>query len=72
MKYRNQAAKYSTSEYFDRLEAAAYLNLSANTLDRWRCQKLNLPYHKIGGAIRYKKSDLDSYLEQHRVSVGAA
>ncbi len=69
MKHHKQATEYSASEYFDRLETAAYLNLSAHTLDRWRSEKSHLPYFKIGGAIRYKKSDLDEYLDQHRVAV---
>ena len=58
--------------YFDPVDAAFYIGLSPNTLARWRSEKSNLPYTKIGGAIRYKKSDLDEYADQHRISVGAA
>ena len=56
-------------EFFDPTEAAIYLGLSPATLARWRSEKANLIYCKIGGAVRYKKSDLDSYAASTRVQV---
>lgn len=60
----------TNQEYLNPVDAAIYINLSPNTLARWRCEKANLPYHKIGGAIRYKKSDLDAYATNNRIEVG--
>lgn len=71
MKHRNVALKYgSDGEYLDRLEAARLLGLSPATLDRWRCEKAHLPYYKIGGAIRYRRSELEEFLASHRVNIG--
>lgn len=56
-------------EFLNQTEAAIYLGLSPKTLERWRCEKANLIYCKIGGAVRYKKSDLDSYATSTRVQV---
>ena len=48
-------------------EAAAYLGIKPNTLTIWRTTKrFEIPYIQIGRKIRYKKSDLDIFLEQHR------
>ena len=68
----SQKRETATAEYLDATDAAIYLGLSPNTLARWRCEKANLPYHKIGGAIRYKRSDLDAFAETHRVSVSGS
>lgn len=62
----------SNPEYLDRKDAADYLGLSPNTLDRWRCEKANLSFYKIGGAVRYKKTDLDAYAESRKVVVVVA
>jgi predicted DNA-binding transcriptional regulator AlpA len=58
------------------IEAAEYLGLSRATLRRARMQGARSsyisspPFLKIGRAIRYLKSDLDKWLEQHRVVPG--
>ena len=51
------------------VEAAIYLGLSPNTLARWRCEKLNISYCKIGGAVRYKKTELDSYITNQSIAI---
>lgn len=49
-------------------EAAAYLNLSASTLAVWRCTKRQeLPFIKLGRAVRYRQADLDKWLESQTV-----
>ncbi|MGA0556812.1 helix-turn-helix domain-containing protein [Larkinella sp. VNQ87] len=49
----------------DRKSAAKYLNLSPGTLAVWDCTKrYNLNPIKIGRAVRYRKSDLDKFIEQ--------
>ena len=49
----------------DRKTAAKYLNLSPGTLAVWDCTKrYNLNPIKIGRAVRYRKADLDKFIEQ--------
>lgn len=44
-------------------EATAYLDLASGTLSVWRCTgRYNLPFIKVGRAVRYRKADLDAWL----------
>ncbi len=59
----------STLSKIDRLlkrnEAAEYIGFRPGTLAVWDCTKrYDLKPIKIGRAIRYRKSDLDQFLEQ--------
>jgi len=47
--------------------SATYLDLKAQTLCNWRHLRRGPIYHKIGGRIVYKKSDLDRFLAAGRV-----
>jgi len=49
-----------------RQEAAAYLGISPDTLKKWTTQR-RIPFVKLGGAVRYRLSDLDAYIEAHVV-----
>ena len=47
-------------------EAAAYLGIKPNTLTIWRTTKrFEIPYIQIGRKIKYKKSDLDKFLNKN-------
>jgi len=51
-------------------EAAKFLGISVTILRRDRCQsslrpKLNIPYIKIGGSIRYSPSQLRTWIKSH-------
>ena len=49
-------------------QAAEYLGIRRQTLEVWRCtRRVNIPYHKIGRCVRYRRADLDRYLDAHRV-----
>ena len=39
----------------------------AKTLQNHRCQRTGMPYIKIGRMVRYRKKDVDQYLQQHMV-----
>ncbi len=43
-------------------EAADYCRLGKPTLDKLRVKGGGSPFVKIGGAVRYRKSDLDEWL----------
>lgn len=44
-------------------EVAAYLRLSEKTLAQMRYQRRGPRYSKAGGAVRYRWSDVDSWLD---------
>jgi excisionase family DNA binding protein len=44
-------------------EAAAYVRLGKPTLERFRISGDGPKYCKLGGAVRYRKADLDAWLE---------
>ena len=44
-------------------QAAAYLNLSPNTLHRWRWSGHGPRFKKFGRSVRYSREDLDAYAE---------
>ncbi|OSZ79017.1 excisionase [Chitinophagaceae bacterium IBVUCB1] len=53
----------------NRKEAARYINYSYGTLAVWDCTKrYDLKPIKIGRTVRYRKSALDAFLEERRLS----
>lgn len=45
-------------------EAAEILGISPGTLTVWRSTgRYNLPYVKVGRAVRYRPSDIDAFIE---------
>lgn len=46
-------------------EAAEYLRISERTLIRWRVQRLGPSWTYAGRQVRYRRADLEAYLE-HR------
>lgn len=59
-------AAFMRSELLSRREAAAYLGVAEQTLAIWKCTKrYDLPYVKIGKLVKYKKSDLDSFIARN-------
>lgn len=56
-----------------RKEAADYLGVQAETLAVWACtHRYSLPYIKVGRAVRYRKADLDAWLDSRRVHAEGA
>lgn len=57
------ASTQNTSDLLDEVSAAAILAVTPGTLAVWRCTgRYNLPFIKIGRKVRYRRSDLDSWL----------
>ena len=42
---------------------------STSTLAKWRMQKINLPFSKMGKYIRYKRSDIEAFIESNKIEV---
>lgn len=49
----------------DKPETAAYLNLKPRTLD-YLVEKRRIPFVRVGRFIRFKREDLDAWLEDNR------
>ena len=54
-------------ELIDEDRAALILDKSAKTLAGWRVHRQNLPFHKIGGAVRYRLADVLAFMDGARV-----
>jgi transcriptional regulator with XRE-family HTH domain len=48
-------------------ELAALLNVKPNTLREWRRMKRGPAYVRIQKGVFYRKSDVESWIEQNRV-----
>ena len=51
---------------FKEEEAATFLSLRVATLRKWRWSGTGPPFIKLGGAVRYRRSDLEAYIEAQR------
>jgi len=47
-----------------RKEAADYLNIKKGTLEVWAVTGKGPQFMKLGRAVRYRKIDLDAYMEK--------
>lgn len=54
-------------EYLTRKEAAAYLGVTHDWLQR-RAAELYIPAYKFGGHVRYKRSTLDAWAAQQTIT----
>lgn len=54
-------------EILNTREAAAYVRLGKPTMERFRISGEGPVFVKLGGAVRYRKTDLDSWIETRRV-----
>ncbi len=49
------------------LEAARYVRLGKPTLERFRTTGAGPRFAKLGGAVRYRRTDLDAWLESRLI-----
>ena len=54
-------------EILNTREAADYVRLAKPTMERFRLTGDGPTYCQLGGAVRYRKTDLDSWLESRRI-----
>lgn len=54
-------------DVFTTPEAAAYVRLKKPTLERFRLTGQGPRFCKLGGAVRYRRGDLDAWLEARSV-----
>jgi excisionase family DNA binding protein len=52
-------------------DAANYLGIAGGTLEIWRCTKRHqIPFIRVGRLIKYRKVDLDAWLDAQTVPFG--
>ena len=56
------------TEVMTTIEAAEYVGLKKPTMERFRFLGQGPAYCKLGGAVRYRKRDLDEWLDSRLVS----
>lgn len=61
-------AQKSKKQFIPTGEAAKILHLSPGTLANHRTARIGLPYCKLGGRVLYDISDIEKYLEDHKIS----
>ncbi len=67
----NEITSQINSTIFTYNELSAYLKIQPGTLRKWVMQS-KLPFFKIGTkSVRFRKSDIDSWLERQKVSGGS-
>ena len=54
-------------QWIDQNEVGIRLGISPRTLARWRSEKTGPPWVRLGGAIRYRVSDLDAWADDQMV-----
>ena len=60
------------SELLDERQTAEFLNVSPGTLSVWRSTgRYHLPFVKVGRKVRYRRSDLEAWLESRARISGA-
>lgn len=69
-KLTDEVAEARPAEYPDNLtteQTAKYLQCSTQRIEIWRHHGEGPPYIKLGRMVRYRKSDLDEWIESHKV-----
>lgn len=60
------------TDVMNTIEAARYVRLGKPTLDRFRLTGEGPRFAKLGGAVRYRRADLDDWIESRLVASTSA
>ena len=64
----NLILSQNTDKLLTNKEASAYIGVLPGTLEIWRCTKrYSIPFIKVGRLVKYRKSDLDYFLDERTV-----
>lgn len=67
-----QSIVQASKDLLDEKAAAAVLDVTPGTLSVWRSTgRYNLPFVKVGRKVRYRQSDLESWLQSRYRATGA-
>jgi excisionase family DNA binding protein len=60
--------KTKNTELLSTNQASIYIGVTPGTLKVWRCTKrYQIPFIKVGRLVRYRKSELDSFLDRRTI-----
>lgn len=63
------SAKGMEPYVMDEIDAATFMGISRKTLQTWRSRRMGPPYVRVARkCIRYRKSDLQAYLDERLVT----
>lgn len=65
---RIERALKAQQGYLDTRQAAEITGISTVTLECWRRDGAGPPYVKLGRLVKYRRTDLDEFMERHLVS----
>ena len=61
------------SDLLSREQAAAYLGVSPSTLAVWKSTgRYGLPVCKVGRLVKYRRSDLDAFIQRNVIGAASA
>lgn len=63
-----QTCRAAEHRYLTKAQAQTYTGLSERTLDYAR-ERGELPFFRVGKRVLFKRSEIDAWLEKHRVGV---
>ena len=58
-------------EWLTPKEVSTEFLFSTSTLAKWRMDNKNLSYSKMGKYIRYKREDIEAFIENNKVEVAS-
>ncbi len=56
-------------EWLNPKELSSEYGFGISTLAKWRMDNINIPYSRISKYIKYKRSDVEAFIEGSRVEV---
>ncbi|PJM74397.1 DNA-binding protein [Bifidobacterium simiarum] len=65
--HQSASAVTETGVLLTPAQAARILGIPTSTLARWRSERRELPYVKVGRVVRYRRGDLDRWIDQRTV-----
>ena len=68
-KAKNLLLAQGQIEWLKPLNVSKEYGFSTSTLAKWRMDNKNLPFSKMGKYIRYRKSDIEKFIESNLVDV---
>jgi excisionase family DNA binding protein len=67
----NTLSKVIQHDLLDENSAAQFLQVEPGTLSVWRCTgRYKIPFIKVGRLVRYRRSDLEAWLESRTLNNG--
>ena len=57
------------NSFLNPVQVSERYGFSISTLAKWRMNKINLKFYKIGKYIKYKSEEIEMFINEHKVEV---